>query len=175
MRNVPVRKSVAFLLLPAQSDVPMYVCQEWIDEVLIVISEDLPYPDGLVDKLTETGVTVHLNLAKITNQTGKRQFVEKVGELYSSDHKSELCILSDSLLLKRHDGYLRRTGGLYFQQESLPSLCGSRHLHGIPRPDFLLPGTCGKERKEIQNVQIPQHVHGCGSAESRAYEREQTG
>ena len=57
----------------------MYVCQEWIDEVLIVISENLPYPDELIDKLTETGVTVHLNLAKITNQTGKRQFVEKVG------------------------------------------------------------------------------------------------
>ena len=66
-------------VVAGESDVPMYVCQEWIDEVLIVISEDLPYPDGLVDKLTETGVTVHLNLAKITNQTGKRQFVEKVG------------------------------------------------------------------------------------------------
>ena len=66
-------------VVASESDVPMYVCQEWIDEVLIVISEDLPYPDGLVDKLTETGVTVHLNLAKITNQTGKRQFVEKVG------------------------------------------------------------------------------------------------
>lgn len=66
-------------VVAGESDVPMYVCQEWIDEVLIVISENLPYPDGLVDKLTETGVTVHLNLAKITNQTGKRQFVEKVG------------------------------------------------------------------------------------------------
>ena len=66
-------------VVACESDVPMYVCQEWIDEVLIVISEDLPYPDGLIDKLTETGVTVHLNLAKITNQTGKRQFVEKVG------------------------------------------------------------------------------------------------
>ena len=60
-------------------DVSMYVCQEWIDEVLVVVSENLPYPEELVDKLTETGVTVHLNLAKITNKTGKRQFVEKVG------------------------------------------------------------------------------------------------
>lgn len=58
---------------------PMYVCQEWIDEVLIVISEVLPYPGKLIEKLTETGVTVHLNLAKITNVTGKKQFVEKVG------------------------------------------------------------------------------------------------
>lgn len=66
-------------IVAGESDVPMYVCQEWIDEVLIVISENLPYPDELIDKLTETGVTVHLNLAKITNQIGKRQFVEKVG------------------------------------------------------------------------------------------------
>ena len=40
-------------VVAGESDVPMYVCQEWIDEVLIVISEDLPYPDGLIDKLTE--------------------------------------------------------------------------------------------------------------------------
>ncbi len=58
---------------------PMYVCQEWIDEVLIVISDDLPYPNELIEKLTETGVTVHLNLAKVTNVPGKKQFVEKVG------------------------------------------------------------------------------------------------
>ena len=47
-------------VVAGESDVPMYVCQEWIDEVLIVISENLPYPDGLIDKLTETGVTVFL-------------------------------------------------------------------------------------------------------------------
>ena len=58
---------------------PMYVCQEWIDEVLIVISNNLSYPNELIEKLTETGVTVHLNLAKVTNVPGKKQFVEKVG------------------------------------------------------------------------------------------------
>lgn len=57
----------------------MYVCQEWIDEVLIVISEVLPHPSELIEQLTETGVTIHLNLAKITNVPGKKQFVEKVG------------------------------------------------------------------------------------------------
>ena len=62
-----------------ESELSEYVCQEWIDEVLIVISEKLPYPGELISKLTETGVIVHLNLAKITNKTGKRQFVEKVG------------------------------------------------------------------------------------------------
>lgn len=58
---------------------PKYVCKEWIDEVLIVISDDLPYPTELIRKLSETGVTIHLNLTKVTNIPGKRQFVEKVG------------------------------------------------------------------------------------------------
>ena len=66
-------------VVATKSSVSMYVCQEWIDEVLMVIPEHLPYPEDLIEQLTETGVTVHLNLSKITNKTGKRQFVEKVG------------------------------------------------------------------------------------------------
>ena len=31
-----------------ESDVSMYVCQEWIDEVLVVVSEHLPYPNDLI-------------------------------------------------------------------------------------------------------------------------------
>ena len=60
-------------------DIPEYICNEWIDEALIVISDELPYPKELIRVLTETGVTTHLNLAKITSMPGKRQFVEKVG------------------------------------------------------------------------------------------------
>ena len=81
-------------------ELPMYVCQEWINEVLVVISEQLPYPEELIDKLTETGVTVHLNLAKITNKTGKRQFVEKVGE-YTVLTTSLNYASAGQLLLKR--------------------------------------------------------------------------
>ena len=79
---------------------PMYVCQEWIDEVLIVISEALPYPADLISKLTETGVTVHLNLAKITNVPGKKQFVEKVGN-YTVLTTSINYASSRQLMLKR--------------------------------------------------------------------------
>lgn len=58
---------------------PNYVCQEWIDEVLIVTGDNEPYPTVLIEKLAETGVTIHLNLLKITNVAGKKQFVEKIG------------------------------------------------------------------------------------------------
>ena len=56
-----------------------YVCQNWVDEVLIVISDSQLYPKKLIDQLTETGVTVHLNLAKTLNMSGKKQFVEQIG------------------------------------------------------------------------------------------------
>ena len=57
-----------------------YVCKEWIDEVLIVTSSAIPYPKELIEQFTETGVTVHLNLAKVQSVSGKKQFVEKVGD-----------------------------------------------------------------------------------------------
>ena len=57
-----------------------YVCREWIDEVLIVTSGLVPYPKELIEQFTETGVTVHLNLAKVKSVPGKRQFVEKIGD-----------------------------------------------------------------------------------------------
>ena len=83
-----------------EENAAMYVCQEWIDEVLIVISEVLPYPSELIEKLTETGVIVHLNLAKITNVTGKKQFVEKVGN-YTVLTTSINYASTKQLMLKR--------------------------------------------------------------------------
>lgn len=83
-----------------KNTVAMYVCQEWIDEVLIVISEALPYPAELIDQLMETGVTVHLNLAKISNIVGKKQFVEKVGN-YTVLTTSINYASSTQLMLKR--------------------------------------------------------------------------
>ena len=34
----------------------------------------------LIEQFTETGVTMHLNLAKVQSVPGKKQFVEKVGD-----------------------------------------------------------------------------------------------
>ena len=59
---------------------PEYVCKEWIDEVFVVLSPNYGYPKELMEELRETGVTIHLNLAKITNEPGKRQFIEKIGD-----------------------------------------------------------------------------------------------
>lgn len=59
---------------------PIYVCQQWIDEVLVVVPSDLGYPRDLLKKLAETGVTVHYNLPDIYVIPGQNQFVESIGD-----------------------------------------------------------------------------------------------
>ena len=57
-----------------------YVCREWIDEVFVIPATNVPYPYALMEQFTEAGVTVHLNLAKVSEAMGgKKQLVEKVG------------------------------------------------------------------------------------------------
>lgn len=60
--------------------VGMYACKEWVDEVLIVLPKEIAYPNTLIDQLTLAGITVHMNLAKVVNSPGKKQFVEKIGD-----------------------------------------------------------------------------------------------
>ncbi len=59
---------------------PEYVCRQWIDEVFVYVSEAHPYPARLMEQLTSTGVTVHLNLANISEVPGKKRFIGKVGD-----------------------------------------------------------------------------------------------
>lgn len=60
--------------------VGMYACKEWVDEVLIVLPKEIAYSNTLIDQLTLAGITVHMNLAKVVNSSGKKQFVEKIGD-----------------------------------------------------------------------------------------------
>lgn len=60
--------------------VGMYACKEWVDEVLIVLPKEIAYPNTLIEQLTLAGITVHMNLAKVVNSPGKKQFVEKIGD-----------------------------------------------------------------------------------------------
>lgn len=63
-----------------QENAPMYVCQEWIDEVMVVIPDGAAYPAEMMEQLMRTGVTVHVNIAKIVEEPGKKQFIGKLGE-----------------------------------------------------------------------------------------------
>lgn len=79
---------------------PMYVCQEWIDEVLVVVSGKAHCPEDFLDKLTETGVTLHYSLTKLIHQNARKQIVEKVGN-YTVLTTSINYASSKQLLAKR--------------------------------------------------------------------------
>lgn len=56
-----------------------FVCREWVDEALVVIPPRDPLPEQLINQLSETGITVHINVGQLPEFEGKRQFVEKIG------------------------------------------------------------------------------------------------
>lgn len=66
-------KSIAGVKVVANSeDAPMYVCQQWIDEVLVVVPDEDPYPEELIKKMEETGVTIHLKMSKIADAEARK-------------------------------------------------------------------------------------------------------
>ena len=78
-QNIVGEKIQGIPVVATIESVAQYVCREWVDEVFINIDSKVPYPKNLIETLMETGVTVHINLAKVSKQKGKRQFVEKIG------------------------------------------------------------------------------------------------
>ena len=68
-------------VVATHKDVVEYVKNHWVDEVLIAIPADDPFPRGIMDQLTAMGVTVHMNLDKSSQITGVKQVVGKVGDL----------------------------------------------------------------------------------------------
>lgn len=56
-----------------------FLCQGWVDEVFVNLDADYPYPKALIDRCTEMGLTLHLNLAKTSDSIGGKQTVEKMG------------------------------------------------------------------------------------------------
>lgn len=54
------------------------LCREWVDEVLIVLPADYPYPKQLVERIVDTGVVVHYGFAGKLFMPGMRQFVESI-------------------------------------------------------------------------------------------------
>lgn len=60
-----------------EEDVLEYICKNWVDEVFLNVSQQLPLADTLINSCVEMGVTVHLQLAKIATLSGPKQVVEK--------------------------------------------------------------------------------------------------
>ena len=131
-----------------EKNAAMYVCQEWIDEVLVAVPDSLPYPDKLISQLTETGVTVHLNLAKVANVPGKKQFVEKVGN-YTVLTTSLNYASTGQLLLKRIMDIVGGLVGCIFTG-IICIFVGPAIYIASPGPIFFAQERVGKNRKKFK-------------------------
>ena len=99
--------------------------------------------------LSRDGLTIHVKIADV-NEKGKK----------SEDLVITTCINMASageLVLKRIMDICGGLAGCVLTESR-----GTSHLYQISGTDFLLTVPYGKERKKIQDLQIPQHVHGCG-------------
>ncbi|MGN0396165.1 MAG: sugar transferase, partial [Coprococcus sp.] len=56
-----------------------YVCREWIDEVCVAYPDGESCPEELLEKLIETGVTLHTKIATVQDTRGRREIVERLG------------------------------------------------------------------------------------------------
>lgn len=57
-----------------------WICQNWVDEVFINVDESVAYPKELIERCSEMGLTVHLNLAKVSNSALGKQSIGRVGD-----------------------------------------------------------------------------------------------
>ncbi len=57
-----------------------YLLQNWVDEVLFNVEKSVPYPKELIDRCSEMGLTVHMNLAQISDGTLGKQSIGQVGD-----------------------------------------------------------------------------------------------
>ena len=125
-----------------------YVCREWVDEVFVNLPDDAPYPETLLNQLTEMGAVVHMKLAKTSNLIG--EICRTPGNLHSTDNQYQLCNYQAAFYETR-SGHFRRTGRMPDHIDPYRDL-RTVDLHTISRTDFLFPSPCGKKWKEIQNL-----------------------
>ena len=131
-----------------EAGIPHYVCQDWIDEVLVVTSDEVPYPGKLLSQLMETGVTVHLSLAKVMSEPGKKQFVEKIGP-YTVLTTSINYASSFQLFLKRAMDIMGGLVGCTITVLLLPFVGTAIYL-ASPGPIFFAQERVGKNGKRFK-------------------------
>jgi lipopolysaccharide/colanic/teichoic acid biosynthesis glycosyltransferase len=66
-------------VLADRNDAAETACREWIDEVFISIPHNEPYPEEMEAQFIDMGIVVHIGLFKMSHDTSRRQFVERMG------------------------------------------------------------------------------------------------
>ncbi len=78
-RNMQGKKIQGIPVVASPEDVADAICRSWVDEALVVLPREKPYPAQLVEQLAGMGVVVHVSVFRAEDSGGMRQFVGHVG------------------------------------------------------------------------------------------------
>lgn len=78
-RTMRGRSILGIPVVAGKGDVVDEVCRGWVDEALIVLPREEPYPGELVEHLAGMGVVVHVSVFRAEDAGGMRQFVGHLG------------------------------------------------------------------------------------------------
>ena len=56
-----------------------YLCDKWVDEVMISVSTFYPYPSELISSLAEMGLVVHVEMEQMDIEEWQHQTIQRVG------------------------------------------------------------------------------------------------
>lgn len=55
-----------------------YLCRQWVDEIVISIPEEYPYPSDLVRTLAEMGIVIHAEMEQVTKLDQQKKEIEQI-------------------------------------------------------------------------------------------------
>ena len=141
----------------------------WVDEALFSIPTELALPDKLIGNFGIMGITVHIKLARVADDSSN-QIVEKL-EGYTVLSTSINMVSTAQLIFKRT---MDICGGLVGMLLTGIIFIFSAPIIYIksPGPIFFKQVRIGKNGK-VQYLTNSKHVYGCGRAEERTDSAEQ--
>ena len=134
-------------------NVSKIIINNWDEEVNINMETRTEYPQELVDDLVEMGVVVHFNLYNIENVAGNRHAVERLGNYTVLTSSMNYATNKQAFAKRRYRRMYLNRNHLYIY-----STC---YIYKFTGTYLFLTDKSRSERTTLQNLQIPQHVHGC--------------
>ena len=75
-----IGKTIEGIPVTADMDTVLdFLCDKWVDEVYISQPEQSPYPDYLIDRLTEMGIVVHITIDQAGTEVWQIRQVQHIG------------------------------------------------------------------------------------------------
>jgi len=135
-----------------------YVRTAWVDEIYVDVRGAYGYANTLIEAFVEGGITVHMCISSIVKTHGDKQLIQKInGETVVTTMMNYAT--PKQMLLKRTADIIGGLVGSIFTL-ILTIFIGPIIYIKSPGTNLLQAGQSGNERQDIQDVQVPKHVHG---------------